>query len=73
MDVFLSLKNVSMGKRANPRNVILPIMSLAEINSALVYKVVSMGGSTRKVKLPKMSLAYINSTLVYKTFRLGEQ
>ena len=71
----MSLQSVSMGKRANPRNVILPKMSLAEINFTFGLQNVSMGkrANPRNVILPKMSLAEINSTLVYKTFRWEDQ
>ena len=62
-----------MGKRANQRNVILPTMILAEIDSDIGLQNVSIGGTTKKVILPKMSLADMNCTLVYKTSRLEEQ
>ena len=70
----MSLQNVAMGKRANPRKVILPKMSLAEMNSTLVYKCFDgQESQPKKLILPKMSLAEINYTVVYKTFRLEEQ
>ena len=71
----MSLQSVSMSKRANPRKVILPKMSMAEILFHLGLQNVSMDkrANPRKLILPKMSLAEMNSALVYKTFRWEEQ
>ena len=59
-----------MGKRATPRKVILPIVSLAKFYFHLDLQNVSMGkrANPRKVIL----LAEVNSTSVYKTFRWEE-